>query len=94
MALSNLSSVIRSKYKNTVGDYEISYDVSQNSGEKANNVLGNIKKGDLKIGYVNCEFGGRRSITFESGVSDEDAKQLVSTVIEDAANIFAERNKE
>lgn len=32
MALSNLSSVIRSKYKNAVGDYEISYDVSQNSG--------------------------------------------------------------
>ena len=94
MALSNLSSVIRSKYKNAVGDYEISYDVSQNSGKKANNVRGSIKKGDLKIGYVNCELEGRKSITFEAGVSDEDAKQLVSTIIEDAANIFAERNKE
>lgn len=92
MALSNLSSVIRSKYKNVVGDYEISYDVNQNSGEKANNVLGNIKKGDLRLGYVNCELDGRKSITIEPGVPDEDIKMLVSTIIDDSSDIFMKLN--
>lgn len=92
MALSNLSSVIRSKYKNVVGDYEISYDVNQNSGEKANNVLGNIKKGDLRLGYVNWELDGRKSITIEPGVPDEDIKMLVSTIIDDSSDIFMKLN--
>lgn len=43
MALSGLSSVVTSKYRNLVGDYEIAYDVKQNTGEKADKVLGSIK---------------------------------------------------
>lgn len=93
MGLSGISSVIRSRYKNQVEDYEISYDVSQVAGEKATTVLGNIKKGDLRVGYVNCELEGRKSVTIEQGVSDEDAKLLVTTIIDDASNIFLELNK-
>ena len=63
MALSGLSSVVTSKYRNLVGDYEIAYDVKQNTGEKADKVLGSIKKGDLKKGYILCEMDGRKSIT-------------------------------
>ena len=92
MALSGLSSVVTSKYRNLVGDYEIAYDVKQNTGEKADKVLGSIKKGDLKKGYILCEMDGRKSITIEAGVPDEDAKLLVSSVIDDANNILAERN--
>lgn len=93
MGLTAKSSIVRSKYNNQVGDYEITYDVSQNAGEKANNVLGNIKKGDIRIGYINCELNGRKSITIEQGIADDEVKLIVSTVIDDASNIFKELNK-
>lgn len=93
MGLTAKSSIVRSKFNNQVGDYEITYDVSQNAGENANNVLGNIKKGDIRIGYINCELNGRKSITIENGVTDDEVKLIVSTVIDDASNIFNELNK-
>ena len=88
MALSTLSSVLRSKYKNTVGDYDISYETTRNAGEKVSEVLASVKKGELRFGYVNIVDKGRKSIVLEDGVSDEDCKAILSTVIDDAANIF------
>lgn len=88
MALSTLSSVLRSKYKNTVGDYDISYGTTRNAGEKVTEVLATVKKGELRFGYVNIVDKGRKSIVLEDGVSDEDCKAILSTVIDDAANIF------
>ena len=88
MALSTLSSVLRSKYKNTVGDYEIFYETTRKAGKKVTEVLASIKKGELKFGYVNIMDKGRKSIVLEDGVSDEDSKAILSTVIDDVANIF------
>lgn len=47
MALSTLSSVLRCKYKNMVGDYEISYETTQRERERITEVLGIVKKGNL-----------------------------------------------
>lgn len=92
MALSNLSSVVRSNYKNQVGNYDIAYNVTQKEGEPATEVSANVRKGEQKYGYIGISSVGRRSFFFEPGVSDADAKQICSTVIDDAAQIFAERN--
>lgn len=88
MALSALSSVLRCKYKNMVGDYEISYETTQREREKITEVLGIVKKGELKFGYVNIRDKGRKSIVLEEGISDEDSKAILSTVIDDVTNIF------
>lgn len=92
MALSNLSSVIRSNYKNTVGDYEITYNVMQDEGKPATEIGASVRKGEQKFGYIGISSIGRRSIIMEPGISDEEAKQICSAVIDDAARIFSERN--
>lgn len=58
MALSTLSSVLRSKYKNTVGDYDISYETTRNAGEKVTEVLASVKKGELRVRL--CKHCGQR----------------------------------
>lgn len=93
MALSNLSSVVRSNYKNTVGDYEITYNVIQDEGKPAATVSASIKKGESRFGYINIEADGRRNITLEPGIEDATAKTIIETVIDDAAQIFNERNQ-
>ena len=93
MALSNLSSVVRSNYKNTVGDYEITYNVIQDEGKPAATVSASIKKGESRLGYINIEADGRRNITLEPGIEDATAKTIIETVIDDAAQIFNERNQ-
>lgn len=93
MALSNLSSVVRSNYKNTVGDYEITYNVIQDEGKPAATVSASIKKGENRFGYVGIEADGRRNITLEPGIEDATAKTIIETVIDDAAQIFNERNQ-
>ena len=89
MALSNLSSVVRSNYKNTVGDYEITYNVIQDEGKPAATVSASIKKGESRLGYINIE----ANITLEPGIEDATAKTIIETVIDDAAQIFNERNQ-
>lgn len=93
MALSNLSSVVRSNYKNTVGDFVITYNVIQDEGKPASSVSANVKKGEIRFGYINIEADGRRNITLEPGIEDATVKTIIETVIDDAAQIFVERNK-
>lgn len=92
MGLSGVSSVVRSKYKNVVGDYEISYDVSQKYGSNADAVIASIKKDGTRVGYINCELSGRKSVVIESGITDDDSILLVSTIITDSKAIFTELN--
>lgn len=92
MGLSGVSSVVRSKYKNVVGEYDISYDVSQKYGANADAVIATIKKDDTRVGYINLDTLGRKSIVIENGVTDDDAILLVSTIITDSKTIFSELN--
>ena len=94
MALSNLSSVVRSNYKNNVGDYEITYNVIQDEGKPASSVSANVKKGENRFGYINIESDGRRNITLEPGMDDATAKTIIETVIDDTTQIFSERNQQ
>jgi hypothetical protein len=71
-----------------VGDYEISYETTQRERERITEVLGIVKKGELKFGYINIGDKGRKSIVLEEGISDEDCKAILSTIIDDAQNIF------
>lgn len=92
MALSTLSSTVRSKFKNTVGDYEISYEATHQEGQSVTEVIASVKKGELKFGYINIAQNGRKSIVLEAGISDEDSKQLFSTVVDDTKSIFESKN--
>lgn len=92
MALKTLSAEVRSNYKNTIGDYDISYNVTQAEGKPATDVNASVKKGEKKYGCIGISSAGRRSIIMDPGISDEDAKLICSTVIDDATQIFAERN--
>ena len=92
MALSTLSSTVRSKFKNVVGDYEISYEATHQEGQRVTEVLASVKKGELKFGYINISQDGRKSIVLEAGISDEDSKQLFSTVVDDTKSIFESKS--
>ena len=65
----------------------------KDKAKPAATVSASIKKGENRLGYIGIEADGRRNITLEPGVDDTTAKTLVETVIDDAAQIFAERNK-
>lgn len=61
----------------------------QHKRERKNNRgIRNRQKGELKFGYINIGDKGRKSIVLEEGISDEDCKAILSTIIDDAQNIF------
>lgn len=93
MAITKLSTVTRTSYSNNEGDYNISYNITQNNEEKAERINGDIKKGELRYGNVYALNDGSVSVNFNTGVSDEDKKTIFSTCVDDVKSIFDELNK-
>lgn len=89
MALQSLSSVLNTKYQNTVGDYAINYEVAKEKN-KPFNITARVKKASISFGYINIEQNGKINIFLEAGVSLTDAKSIVSSVMDDAVTIVAE----
>lgn len=93
MAVTKLSTVTRTAYSNNVGDYSISYSITQNNDEIAEKITADIKKGELRYGNVYAVNDGSVNVNFNTGVSDEDKKLIFSACIDDVTTIFGELNK-
>lgn len=89
MPLQSLSSVLSTKYQNTVGSYNISYTVAKEK-DKPLNIVAHVKKADTRFGYISIEQNGKVNILLESGVSLADGKNIVTVVMDDAVSIIAE----
>lgn len=89
MALQSLSSVLSTKYQNTVGAYNVSYTVAKEKN-KPLNIVAHVKKADMRFGYISIEQNGKINILLEAGVSLPDTKSIVNAVIDDAVTIVAE----
>lgn len=93
MAVTKLSSVTRTAYSNNVGDYSISYSITQNNEESADKITADLKKGELRYGNIYMTSDGSVNINFNTGISDENKKLIFSTCIDDAKAIFNELNQ-
>lgn len=89
-----LSSITRIAYQNTAAGYEIKYNITRRNSETVTEITADIKRGDVRAGYININADGTRGISLNPGVTDEDAKTLFSTVLADAQQIFAAENPE
>lgn len=87
-----LSSVTRTSYKSEVGDMELSYNISQNTGENLSNVYASLKKGDKKLGNLSRTSDGEINTSISSSVSDEDIVRVLTTFLSDAKQIMDELN--
>lgn len=93
MAVTKLSSVTRTAYSNEVGDYKISYGITQNNEEMAERITADVRKGELRYGNVYANSDGSVNVNFNPKVSDEDKKLIFSTCVDDVKTIFDELNK-
>lgn len=93
MAVTKLSTVTRTAYSNNVGDYNISYSITQNNEELAEKITADIKKGELRYGNVYAVNDGSVNVNFNAGISDEDKKLVFSACVDDVKTIFDELNK-
>lgn len=87
-----LSSITRTSYKSEVGDMELSYNISQNTGENLSNVYASLKKGDKKLGNLSRTSDGEINTSISSSVSDEDIVRALTTFLSDAKQIMDELN--
>lgn len=87
-----LSSITRTSYKSEVGDMELSYNISQNTGENPSNVYASLKKGDKKLGNLSRTSDGEINTSISSSVSDEDIVRVLTTFLSDAKQIMDELN--
>ncbi len=87
-----LSSITRTSYKSEVGDMELSYNISQNTGENLSNVYASLKKGDKKLGNLSRTSDGEINTSISSSVSDEDIVRVLTTFLSDAKQIMDELN--
>lgn len=87
-----LSSITRTSYKSEVGDMELSYNISQNTGENLSNVYASLKKGDKKLGNLSRTSDGEINTSISSSVSDEDIVRVITTFLSDAKQIMDELN--
>lgn len=87
-----LSSITRTSYKSEVGDMELSYNLSQNTGENLSIVYASLKKGDEKLGNLSRTFDGEINTSISSSVSDEDIIRVLTTFLSDAKQIMDELN--
>ncbi len=87
-----LSSITRTSYKSEVGDMELSYNISQNTGENLCNVYASLKKGDKKLGNLSRTSDGEINTSISSSVSDEDIVRVITTFLSDAKQIMDELN--
>ena len=88
-----LSSIQRSVYKSIVGDVDIQYNISQETGKDATNIAGVLRRGDVRLGEINIAVDGTMNIYTHSGLDNEEKMQIVSTVIDDVQQIYNELNK-
>ena len=94
MALKQVSVKVNSNYINEVSGYTIEYNISQIEGYNAESVNGSIKKDGKRLGNIMVEANGAKNVYLEPGISDEDSILLYNTVVTDAKEMFAERNKQ
>lgn len=87
-----LSSITRTSYKSEVGDMELSYNISQNTGENLSNVYASLKKGDKMLGNLSRTSDGEINTSISSSVSDEDIVRVLTTFLSDAKQIMDELN--
>lgn len=87
-----LSAVTRITYKNEVGNYVISYTTKTENGEAVKEINADIRKGDSRSGNLYIQADGTQSMSFNPSVPKEDVKTLVSTMLDDAEQIFGEHN--
>lgn len=87
-----LSSITRTSYKSEVGDMELSYNISQNTGENISNVYASLKKGDKKLGNLSRTSDGEINTSISSSVSDEDIVRVLTMFLSDAKQIMDELN--
>lgn len=87
-----LSSITRTSYKSEVGDMELSYNISQNTGENLSNVYASLKKGDKKLGNLSRTSDGEINTSISSSISDEDIVRVLTTFLSDAKQIMDELN--
>lgn len=93
MALEQVSSVVKSTYLNSVGGYEIQYNVAQDEGECVKSVTGTVKKADIRFGYITVNADGTKTISFDKTISDSESEAVFSAVLSDSRQIFEQRNK-
>lgn len=85
-----LSSIIRTTYKNAVGDITMNYSIQQNTGEGVKDVSASLRKGEELLGSIGKSTDSGLRLGFSASVTDEEAKQIVSTFLTDAAQITQE----
>ena len=91
--VTKLSSIQRSVYKNTIGDVNIQYNISQETGKDATNITGVLKKGEVRLGEINIAVDGTMNIYTHPGLNNDEKKNIVSTVIDDVQQIYNELNQ-
>ena len=87
-----LSAITRITYKNEVGQYVISYTTKQENGAAVKEINADIRQGELRAGNLYIQADGTQSMSFNPSVPKEDVKTLVSTMLDDADQIFGEQN--
>ena len=85
-----LSSITRTTYKNTVGDITMNYAISQNVGEGVKDVSASLRKGEELLGSIGKSADNGLRLGFSPSITDTEAKQIVDTFLQDAAQITEE----
>ncbi|MCL3853575.1 hypothetical protein M1P97_20025 [Parabacteroides sp. GYB001] len=77
---------------NDVGDVHIGYEINQTTGNPVSSIRANIERSDKRIGTVTVERDGRMYISFDyaNDISFETKRQVLTTVLTDAENVFNE----
>lgn len=88
-----LSSITRTTYKSNVGDMELNYSLTQNVGESLKNVYATLNKGSERLGNMSRTADGEINVSLASGVSDENAVNVLSTFLADVKQITNELNE-
>lgn len=89
-----LSEVIRTAYSNSINGYDIKYNVTQNNGEQASIITGDISKGNVRSGNIYMKSDSSVSINFENNVTNTDKEAIFNVCMQDMESIFKDLNKQ